>query len=165
MEVSILSTAQKVESGYRWVCRNGHAGNWLPRCTAAECEETWTAAVRWELTANIKLPKANNSPYVCEELPDAAATFNRALALIRGPRRDSYGNRDGCFGLANAAQVWSGILGIPVTASQVALCMTGLKLVREAASHSSDNIDDAAGYLGLLAELEAAAVTAKETKP
>ena len=48
------------------------------------------------------------------------------------------------------AQVWSGILDQEVTAQQVALCMTGLKLVRAGSSPSHwDSYVDAVGYLGI----------------
>ena len=46
------------------------------------------------------------------------------------------------------AQVWSGILDTEVTALQVALCMSGLKLVRAEVNPSDpDSFDDAHGYL------------------
>ena len=49
---------------------------------------------------------------------------------------------------ARIAQVWSGILDIEVTALQVALCMSGLKLVRAEVNPSDpDSFDDAHGYL------------------
>ena len=46
------------------------------------------------------------------------------------------------------AQVWSGILDTEVTALQVALCMSGLKLIRAEVNPSEpDSFDDAHGYL------------------
>ena len=46
------------------------------------------------------------------------------------------------------AQVWSGILDTEVTALQVALCMSGLKLIRaEVNPFEPDSFDDAHGYL------------------
>lgn len=48
---------------------------------------------------------------------------------------------------ARIAHVWSGILGTEVTGHQVALCMTGLKLVRAACSPDhKDSYLDAKGY-------------------
>lgn len=84
-------------------------------------------------------------------LPNAKATFERALGHITGPRRTSYGPVRESF--ERAALAWSGILGTTITAEQVVLCMAGYKLTREANAHNGDNIDDACGYLGLLAEL------------
>ena len=49
---------------------------------------------------------------------------------------------------ARIAQVWSGILDTEVTALQVALCMSGLKLIRaEVNPFEPDSFDDAHGYL------------------
>lgn len=46
------------------------------------------------------------------------------------------------------AQVWSGILNVEVSALDVALCMTGLKLVRAQINPSDpDSFDDAHGYV------------------
>lgn len=46
------------------------------------------------------------------------------------------------------AEVWSGILGRSVTPHQVALCMTGLKLVRASINpYDPDSLDDAQGYV------------------
>lgn len=88
-------------------------------------------------------------------LPHAKATFDRAHSLIGGDRRDAYGDVQTSFD--RVAKVWSGILGNrTVTAREVCLMMTGLKLCREANGTKADNVDDACGYLGLLAELNAA---------
>lgn len=54
------------------------------------------------------------------------------------------------------ATIWSGILGVPVSAEQVVLCMVGLKIAREAGQHDPDNITDAEGYLSLIPELRSA---------
>lgn len=54
------------------------------------------------------------------------------------------------------ATIWSGILGFPVSAEQVVLCMVGLKLAREAGQHDPDNITDAEGYLSLIPEVRSA---------
>ena len=49
---------------------------------------------------------------------------------------------------ARIAQVWSGILDTEVTALQVALCMSGLKLIRAGVNpFEPDSFDDAHGYL------------------
>jgi hypothetical protein len=47
------------------------------------------------------------------------------------------------------ADIWSGILDIPITAHQVVLCMVGLKIARlvETPSHH-DSIADSVAYLG-----------------
>jgi hypothetical protein len=87
-------------------------------------------------------------------MPHAHALYEEAHKIVSGPRRKSYGNIDKAFGLQNFADVTSAILGIKVTAKQMALIMIGCKLCREAANHSHDNLVDLCGYTGLLAELE-----------
>lgn len=97
------------------------------------------------------------TPGICANttaLPHAKATFDRAYSLISGNRRDAYGDVHSSF--ARIALTWSGVLGVTVTAQQVALCMIALKLCREANRHKQDSIDDMCGYAGLLAELAAA---------
>lgn len=50
-------------------------------------------------------------------------------------------------GFKRIAQVWSGILGTEVSATDVCLCMIGMKAVRANVTPDySDNIDDIAGY-------------------
>lgn len=47
------------------------------------------------------------------------------------------------------AEIWSGILDMPITAHQVVLCMVGLKIARlvETPSHH-DSVADAVAYFG-----------------
>ena len=55
---------------------------------------------------------------------------------------------------ARIAQVWSGILDTEVTAGQVALCMTGLKLVRASVNPGDpDSFDDGHGYLAIAEDI------------
>ena len=54
------------------------------------------------------------------------------------------------------AKVWSGILGVPVRADQVTLCMAGMKLVRAEINPSDpDSLIDARGYAAIAAEIVA----------
>ena len=70
------------------------------------------------------------------------------MAEVIDGRRSVYGNPEEVF--PRHAQVWSAILGVPVTAEQVALCLIGYKLVRTAdAPDYSDNSDDIEGYLDI----------------
>lgn len=67
--------------------------------------------------------------------------------LIDG-RESVYG--DPVEGFGRIAQVWSGILGVPVSPPQVALCLIGLKAVRASNTPDySDNSDDIEGYLDI----------------
>lgn len=52
------------------------------------------------------------------------------------------------------AQVWSGILGVEVQATDVPLCLIGMKLVRTTqAPDYSDNSDDVEGYLDIFRQI------------
>lgn len=54
------------------------------------------------------------------------------------------------------AQIWSAILNKPVTAYEVALCMTGLKLVRATKNASDpDSLIDAHGYTEIAQTIQA----------
>lgn len=69
----------------------------------------------------------------------------KADEIVYGDREETYNDPNKNF--RNIAQVWSGILGIPIKPSQVGLMMAGLKLVRENHKHQDDNLIDAHGYL------------------
>ncbi len=77
----------------------------------------------------------------------------RAAELVAGDRQAAYGHPLDHF--SQAAQLWAAILGTPISAEQVALCMATLKLSRETHRPSNDNRVDAVGYLLCLAEIRA----------
>jgi hypothetical protein len=81
-----------------------------------------------------------------------------AHQIINGARRSSYGPADESF--RRIATVWGAVLGQPITPMQVALCMVGLKLLRQAANHHRDNLVDLCGY----AELADLIATSEATK-
>lgn len=64
--------------------------------------------------------------------------------IVKGQRAKSYG--DSSQSLINIASVWSVILKTKITPEQVAMCMIGLKLVRESVQHKRDNLVDMVGY-------------------
>jgi hypothetical protein len=70
-----------------------------------------------------------------------------ANEIINGPRREAYGDARESF--AAIADVWGRVLKRPVTAREVALCMIGLKLLRESNRHGRDNLVDICGYAEL----------------
>lgn len=76
-----------------------------------------------------------------------------AHRLINSARQDDYGPPADSF--TRLAVMWSAYLGHDVSAKDVAICLTLLKLSREAHRHKQDNLLDAAGYIGLAADLEA----------
>jgi len=75
-----------------------------------------------------------------------------AHALINGDRQADYGKPE--ESLERIAAMWSAYLGHTITPQDVALCMTLLKIAREAHFHKQDNLVDAAGYIGLAADME-----------
>ena len=79
-------------------------------------------------------------------------------------RGKSWGNASATH--ARIAQVWSGILDHPVTAGQVALCMTGLKLVRGSINPDDpDSFDDGQGYLSIAKDIYGHEMLKPEKKP
>lgn len=74
--------------------------------------------------------------------------LEQAAELTSGDRNQAYG--DASVEFNKVATVWSALLGTNITGPQVALCMAGLKLVREAYKHKEDNLVDACGYLHLV---------------
>jgi hypothetical protein len=76
----------------------------------------------------------------------------QAHDLINGERQDAYGSPVPFF--TRTAALWSAYLGHAVAGKDVAVCMCLLKLAREANHHKHDNLLDAAGYIGLAADLE-----------
>ena len=74
---------------------------------------------------------------------------DKASELVLGDRNADYGNPHPDF--AGIALMWSGLLNTilsrHLTAQDVALMMTALKLRREAHKHKDDNLIDAHGYL------------------
>lgn len=81
------------------------------------------------------------------------ALLLEAHALVNAERQDDYGPPAASF--LRIAALWSAYLGYPVTGKDVAVCMALLKFSREAHSHKRDNLLDAAGYIGLAADMEA----------
>lgn len=86
----------------------------------------------------------------------------RGQELVHGERQQEYGPPDESF--TNIAMVWTAILKTPVTKEQVALCMLGMKVVREANLHKQDNLDDIDGYNEIL-KMFTAVPSAEPTTP
>ena len=70
--------------------------------------------------------------------------LTEAESLVHGDRNADYGHPLDDF--SRTAQIWSAILGFPVTAQQVGLCMCGVKISRECNKSKRDNMVDLAGY-------------------
>lgn len=70
--------------------------------------------------------------------------LQRAAELTGGDREKTSG--DFVTNHTNIAKIWSVILGVDVTAHQVALCMVGVKLARCVNSLDVDHFIDGAAY-------------------
>ena len=81
------------------------------------------------------MSKKNIDPSIAQE----------AISLVTGDRQAAYGHPSKNF--QETADLWSVVLGIKVTAEQVALCMMLVKVAREVNKPKRDNLVDAIGYL------------------
>lgn len=75
------------------------------------------------------------------------SVLQEAERIINGPRKEAYGPAKESFN--KIAEGWGLIIGAPVTAKQVALCMIWLKVMRHTQSSGRDDLVDIAGYAGL----------------
>ncbi len=75
-----------------------------------------------------------------------------AASLVTGDRQDDYGHPLDDF--TRAGKIWEAILGFPVTAEQVALCMVGIKISRQTNTPKLDNVIDGIGYFLTLAMVQ-----------
>lgn len=74
--------------------------------------------------------------------PHTQDILEEALLLTNGDRAQDYGDMQASF--ERIAALWSPILGVPVTAKHVALCMIQLKVSRACTSDKRDNWVDIA---------------------
>jgi len=74
--------------------------------------------------------------------------LREAAGIISGERNKNYGEPED--NLSRTAQIWSVILGMNVTAEDVAMCMVGLKVARygHRGGFQEDTWRDIAGYAG-----------------
>lgn len=79
------------------------------------------------------------------------SVLQEAERIVNGDRRDDYGGVRESFD--RIAALWSPVLGIEVTAEQVAVCMIELKIARALNGWQRDSLVDIAGYASCLAEL------------
>lgn len=96
--------------------------------------------------------------------------LEEAMEIINGERQDVYGSPEDSFALIG--RYWGAYLFskgydmkahpcgpdevLVVEAGEVAMMMTLFKIAREANQHKRDNIIDAAGYLGIYADMQGA---------
>jgi hypothetical protein len=103
--------------------------------------------------------------YVCERHQVLAeghvgvgdALMGEAWDLTTQDRHNQYGSAEDAF--RAYGHIWTGLLqhkllpGAVITAPDVCLMMTGLKIAREVRNTKRDNVVDAHGYLSLLARI------------
>lgn len=78
--------------------------------------------------------------------------LDTAKTLINNDRAVTYGDAHKMHEVI--AEMWSAILGVEISATQVALMMAALKLARAASNpNHADNFIDAAGYIALAGEM------------
>jgi hypothetical protein len=70
--------------------------------------------------------------------------LQEAQRLVHGDRQADYGHPLDDF--SRTAKMWSAILGFPVSAEQVGLCMCAVKIGRQCNRPKRDNMTDLAGY-------------------
>lgn len=77
----------------------------------------------------------------------AQTIASHAAALVTGDRADTYGHPLDDF--TRTGLMWGAILGVEVSAEQVALMMVALKISRECHTPhpTNDNVTDSVGYL------------------
>lgn len=80
-----------------------------------------------------------------------AAILTRAADLICGDREAAYGPPSVNFERISVG--WSIVLGVEVSAEQVALCMAWLKIARLVNGPHEDSYVDGAAYMALAGEL------------
>lgn len=97
-------------------------------------------------------PTSSSKDMTVEEHDVKALVLDEAKRLVTGARRAVYGTAE--ENLGKTAQIWSAILGIPVKAYQVSLCMIGVKMARLITTPDHwDSWCDIPGYSALGAEL------------
>jgi hypothetical protein len=81
------------------------------------------------------------------------AILRKAHELVNAERQDDYGSP--AASLTRIVAMWTAYLEQPVNARDVALLLALMKIAREAHRCKEDNLIDAAGYIGLAADMAA----------
>ena len=110
------------------------------------------------LGEQIDLDCIERAAVLLAKVPDQPTKFTRetvlttAEQLINGERAKDYGDASENF--QRIANLWTPILGVEITATDVALCLTQLKVARLITSPAhKDSWVDAAGYIALGGEI------------
>jgi len=89
----------------------------------------------------------DNAP-ISEQQPLRVEALREAARIISSDRNKQYGAPENNF--ERTAQIWSVILGVPISNEDVAMMMVGLKMARYASKsgYQPDTWIDIAGYAG-----------------
>ncbi|WP_210416685.1 DUF6378 domain-containing protein [Glutamicibacter sp. ZJUTW] len=99
-----------------------------------------------------KVPDQPSDPHEVVPPFTRETVLTTAEQLINGDRAKDYGDASENF--QRIANLWTPILGVQVTATDVALCLTQLKVARLITSPAhKDSWIDAAGYIALGGEI------------
>lgn len=83
----------------------------------------------------------------------------KKMNILEEAERAVYEDRQADYGpvkknFDTIAKLWSGVLGIEITAEQVGLCMIQVKIARQMYRPKRDNLVDGAGYFATLEKME-----------
>lgn len=81
---------------------------------------------------------------ICVSADAKESVLEEAQRIVMGERESAYKHPYDCF--TRIAKLWDAILGVPITAEQVALMMIALKISRQCEGNKRDNITDICGY-------------------
>lgn len=95
-------------------------------------------------SSNISNVSRNEGQGLTDSMITPQEIADHAVRLVSGDRQNDYGHPLDDF--SRAGKIWEAILGIPVSAEQVALCMVGVKIAREVNRQKLDNTVDGIGY-------------------
>ena len=125
-----------------------------PACGALPQKDCWQKTVQGtpRLVGWLHHERITAARIIMKEDEEHMPQENKIVAEVIDGRRNVYGNPEEVF--PRHAQVWSAIIGTPVTPEQVALCLIGYKLIRAADTPDySDNADDIEGYLDIFRKI------------
>lgn len=90
----------------------------------------------------------NTDSETTQQNPLRVEALREAAKIISGDRNKQYGAPEDNF--ERTAQIWSVILGVPISNEDVAMMMVGLKVARYASKsgYQPDTWIDIAGYAG-----------------
>lgn len=87
-----------------------------------------------------------------EYIKRSPSALQIADEIVNGERGSDYGHP--WYNFTDTANMWSVIVGMPITPEQVAMMMICLKICRELHKPKDDNVIDMAGYVATLEKVK-----------